>query len=232
MSQLSSAEKAVIEEAGIKAYLSKAMALREAIQAAMKSVNVQIAADDIRRLMNSGYRMCFAKKVGTADYNVIWQSYKDFSENNTFSWIPRYQVFRTDTFQSGVTVKTSSSPKAIGLGEITTIDKYGILTDPVTGGDNASINVDNEYKATHIGVCQLSTGIDGKEVSTPIYVSENECMLGNAVLKPVEKIMIWFEYNAQTSTMFTDMKTHSIEVDLTQKNSVNLRYEDEKWSTV
>lgn len=232
MSQLSNAEKAAMKEQNIRDYLEKAMALQSALGSAAKSVNIQIAAADIRRLMDSGYRMCFAKKIGDAAYNVIWQSYKDFSENNTFSWTPQYQVFRTDTFQSGVTVKTSSNPKTIGLGQITTIDRYGILSDPITGGDTAAINVDNEYKATHIGVSQLSTGIDGKIVSTPIYVSENECMLGNAVLKPVEKIMIWFEYNAQTSTMFTDMKTYGIEVDLTQKNNVNLKYEDEKWSTV
>lgn len=232
MSQLSNAEKAAMKEQNIRDYLEKAMALQSAIGSAAKSVNIQIAAEDIRRLMSNGYRMCFAKKIGDAAYNVIWQSYKDFSENNTFSWTPQYQVFRTDNFQSGVTVKTSSNPKTIGLGQITTIDRFGILSDPITGGDTAALNVDNEYKATHIGVSQLSTGIDGKIVSTPIYVSENECMLGNAVLKPVEKVMIWFECNAQTSTMFTDMKTYGIEVDLTQKNSVNLKYEDEKWSTV
>lgn len=232
MSQLSNAERAIMSEEKIKDYLTKAMSLKEAVGAALKTVNIKIAPNDIRRLMNSGYRICFAKKVGTANYNVIWQSYKDFAENNTFSWTPQYQVFRTDTFQSGVTVKTASDPKTIGLGETTTIDRYGILSDPVTGGDISAINVDNEYKATHVGVSQLSTGIDGRMVATPIYVSENEFLLGNAVLKPVEKVMVWFEYNAETSTMFTEMKTQSIEVDLTQKNSINLKYEDEKWSTI
>lgn len=232
MSNLLNEKEAIAKEANLKEHLVKATALKSAVGAAMKVVNIQIEKDDIRKLMNSNYRMCFAKKIGDAAYNVIWQSYKDFSENNEFSWIPQYQVFRTDRFQSGVTVKTSSNPQTIGLGETTTIDKYGILSDPVTGGDTTAINVDNEYKATHIGVSQLSTGIDGKIVSTPIYVSENECLLGNAVLKPVEKVMIWFEYNAETSTMFTDMKTRGIEVDLTQKDSVNLRYKDEQWKTI
>ncbi len=232
MSNLVNNEKADIKEAAIKEHLENARLLAQAVNATTKSVNITIAADDIRRLMDSNYKICFAKKIGDANYNVIWQSYKDFSQNNTFSWTPQYQAFRTDTFQAGVTVKTASDPKTIGLGETTTIDKYGILSDPVTGGDTSAINVDNEYKATHIGVSQVSTGIDGQIVSTPIYVSENECMLGNAVLKPVEKVMVWFEYNAETSTMFTEMKTHSIEVDLTQKNSVNLKYENEKWSII
>ncbi|MCM1083235.1 MAG: hypothetical protein NC393_12760 [Clostridium sp.] len=232
MSNLLNEKEIIAREEELKAYFAKTAALNLAVGNATKEVNIQIAVDDIRSLMNSNYRMCFAKKVGNENYNVIWQSYKDFSENNTFSWTPQYQVFRTDTFQAGVTVKTASNPKTIGLGEKTTIDSYGILSDPVTGGDTTAINVDNEYKATHIGVCQLSTGIDGKIVSTPIYVSENSCMLGNASLKPVEKVMIWFEYNAETSTMFTDMKTRCVEVDLTQKNSVNLKYENEKWSTI
>lgn len=232
MNQLSNVAEVMHKEAKIRDYFMQAMTLRNALQAAMKIINVEIAADDIRRLMKNGYKMCFAKKVGTANYNVIWQSYRDYSESNSFSWTPQYQAFRTDTFQSGVTVKTASKPKTIGLGETTTIDQYGILLDPVTGGDQAAINVDNEYKATHIGISQVSTGIDGQVTTTPIYVSENECLLGNAVLKPVEKVLIWFECNAVTSTMFTDMRTNSIEVDLTQKNSINLKYEDEKWLVI
>lgn len=232
MNNLVNDKKLNARDARIKDYFLKTMELKSAVGAATKEINIRIAPDDIKKLMDNQYRMCFAKKIGDAAYNVIWQSYKNFSENNTFSWTPQYQVFRTDTFQAGITVKTSSNPKTIGLGEKTTINQYGILSDPVTGGDTTAINVDNEYMATHIGVSQLSTGIDGKMVSTPIYVSENECMLGVAVLKPVEKVMIWFEYNAETSTMFTDMKTLGIEVDLTQKNSVTLQFEDEKWSTI
>ncbi len=210
----------------------KAAELKKLTDEVTKKVNVQVNANDIMKLKDNGYRMCFAKKVGTENYNVIWQSYEDFSEFNAFSWTPKYQIFRTDTFQAGVTVETSSMPQDIGLGEITIIDKYGILSSPVTGGDSTAINVDNEYKATHVGISQLSTGLDGKMVSTPIYVSENECMIGTAKFKPVEKVLIWFESNAQTSTMFTDMKTNSIEVDLTQTNAINLKYENEKWFVI
>ncbi len=213
-------------------FLLNAQTLREVLRATQKAVNVTVATADLMKLKDNGYRMCFAKKVGTESYNVIWQSYVDFSENNTFSWTPEYQIFRTDTFEAEVTVKVSSNPKDIGLGEITVIDKYGILSDPVTGGEETSINVDNEYKATHVGISQVSKGVDGKVAATPIYVSENECMTGKASFRPVEKVLIWFEYNAETSTMFTDMKTNSIEVDLTQTDNVNVKYENEKWSKI
>lgn len=232
MNQVNVNERLKAEEACIQEFLSKTMTLNEALKATLKQVNVKISADDLRALKDSGYRMCFAKKVGSESYNVVWQSYKEFSENNKFSWTPQYQAFRTDTFMAGVKVETSSDPVNIGLGEVTTIDEYGILSDPVTGGDTTAINVNNQYQATHLGVCQLSTGIDGKTISTPIYVSENQCMLGSAKLKPIEKVLVWFEQEAETGTMFTDMKSTAIEVNLTQKNEVNIKYEHEKWSIV
>lgn len=232
MNQLSVKEEMQYKEKCMQEFAAKAAELKKLTDEVTKEVRVQISAEDIMKLKDNGYKMCFAKKVGTEQYNVIWQSYENFSENNKFSWTPIYQVFRTDTFQTGVTVETSSAPKNIGLGEITIIDKYGILSSPVTGGDSTAINVDNEYKATHVGISQLSTGLDGNTVSTPIYVSENECMLGSAKFKPVEKVLIWFESNVQTSTMFTDMRTNSIEVDLTQTNLFNLRYENEQWFVI
>ncbi len=220
------------EDEMMSAYISNVKALMEAVNAVTKTVNVEINADDLIRLQDNNYRMCFAKKIGNENYNVIWQSYVDFSENNTFSWIPKYQVFRTDTFRGGVTVKVASNPKNIGIGELVTIDKHGIISDAKTGGDVTALNVDNEYKATHIGVSQLSIGIDGREISTPIYVSEDQCMIGKAKLQPVEKIMIWFEKNVETSTMLADIVTKGFEVDLTQKNSASIRYENEKWAVI
>lgn len=232
MNQVNVNERLKAEEACIQEFLSKTMTLNEALKATLKQVKVKISTDDLRALKDNGYRMCFAKKVGSESYNVVWQSYKNFSENNEFSWTPQYQAFRTDTFMAGVQVKTSSNPVNIGLGELTTIDQYGILSDPVTGGDATAINVNNQYQATHLGVCQLSTGIDGKTISTPIYVSEKKCMLGSAKLMPIEKVLVWFEQEAETGTMFTNMRSMAIEVDLTQKNEINIKYEDEKWSFV
>lgn len=232
MNQLSVTEEMQYKEKCMQEFAAKAAELKKLTEEVTKKVHVEINEADITKLMYNGYRMCFAKKVGDERCNVIWQSYKDFGEENDFLWVPMYQIFRTNTFQTGVTVETSSKPKDIGLGEITTIDKYGLLSIPVTGEDKTAISVNNEYMATHIGISQLSTGLDGKTVSTPIYVSENECMLGTAKFKPVEKVLIWFESNVQTSTMFTDMSTNYIEVDLTSVNEVNLKYENEQWSRI
>lgn len=223
---------AIAQEAYQKDYLMKTYDLRALANATKKEINVEINTDDIKTLKDSSYKICFAKKVGDNDYNVVWQSYEYFSENNTFSWRPEYQVFRTDTFKAQVTVKVASNPKDIGLGETTTIDKYGILSDATTGGDETAINVNNEFKPTHIGISQVSEGIDGQMISTPIYVSENQCILGTARFQPVEKVLIWFESNVETGTMFTDMKSLSIEIDLTNKNTASVRYEKGNWKVI
>lgn len=232
MSETNIAGMVIAEEAYQKDYLMKTLDLRAAANAAKKEINVEIKDADLRGLMDSHYRMCFAKKVGDNDYNVVWQSYDYFSENNTFSYRPEYQAFRTDTFQAQVTVKVSSNPKDIGLGETTTIDKYGILSDATTGGDQTAITVNNDFRPTHIGISQVSMGINGTMISTPIYVSEEQCMLGNATFKPVEKVLIWFENNIETGTMFTNMRSRSIEIDLTNKNVANVRYEDGSWKVI
>lgn len=118
MNQLSVKEEMQYKEKCMEVFAAKAAELKKLTDEVTKKVNVQVNANDIMKLKDNGYRMCFAKKVGTENYNVIWQSYEDFSEFNAFSWTPKYQIFRTDTFQAGVTVETSSMPQDIGLGRL------------------------------------------------------------------------------------------------------------------
>jgi hypothetical protein len=60
------------------------------VKGVQKIVNIQIALDDLENLKRAGYKLCFAKKVGDNDYNVVWQSYLDYLHDNTFSWTPQY----------------------------------------------------------------------------------------------------------------------------------------------
>lgn len=73
--------------------------------------------------------------------------------------------------------------------------------------------------------------ITGKEVSTPIYVAQNPVVLGDTLLTPVEKVLVWFEQNIETSTMFSDSKSKSVEIDLTQDNSATRLYKNGSWIT-
>ncbi|WP_322616484.1 hypothetical protein [Pseudomonas sp. BIC9C] len=206
--------------------------LRSALAASQKTVTIEIAAGDLTLLKKSGYKLCFAKKVGDADYNVVWQSYDAYLSNNEFSWTPQYQLFASNVFKENVQVKVSTNIVNIGLGQTSTLDESGLLSPAVTGGPDTSLTFVNNYAPIHPGVNQLSTGIDGNQVSTPIYVAVNQVVTGNTVLTPVETILVWFEQNVQTSTMFSTSRSKAIEIDLTFDNTAGRLYEGGQWKTV
>ncbi|EJM62561.1 hypothetical protein [Pseudomonas sp. GM48] len=206
--------------------------LRSTLAAVQKVVTIEIAPGDLSTLKNSGYKLCFAKKVGTEDYNVVWQSYDAYLSNNEFSWTPQYQLFASNVFKENVQVKVSTNIVNIGLGQTSTLDKNGLLSPAITGGPDVSFTFVNNYAPIHPGVNQLSTGIDGNQVSTPIYVAVNQVVTGNTVLTPVETILVWFEQNVQTSTMFSTSRSKAIEIDLTFDNTAGRLYEGGQWKTV
>lgn len=205
--------------------------LTTALAATQKVVDIQISQEDLMALKASDYKLCFAKKVGNAAYNVVWQSYSKYLSNNTFSWTPQYQLFGSNLFQGNIEVKVATNTVTIGLGEESILNDAGVLQSPSTGGIATGFTMVNQYGSIHPGVNQLSTGIDGSQVSTPIYVAENPIVSGQAELTPVEKVLVWFEQNVQTSTMFSSARSNSVEIDLTAVNSATRLYNNQKWTT-
>jgi len=214
-----------------KEYFSATLTLQAALNATKKSVKIEIAQDDLRTLKDGVYKLCFAKKVAEGNYNVVWQSYDDYSVTNAFSWTPQYQLFGSNHFKENVEVEVTTNVVDIGIGEESTLDKYCILSAPKTGKNEAAITMINDYKSIHPGINQLSTGIDGKQVSTPIYLAPNEIVMGEVTLTPVESVQVWFEQNIQTSAMFSNARSNSIEINLTNSDSTTRRYEKQKWIT-
>lgn len=194
-----------------------------------KTVNIILDATTLKELKSSDYKLCFAKKVGEFDYNVVWQSYDDYLENNSFSWVPMYAVFGSNKFQPAVPVQVSCDPVAIQIGQMTTLDAYGVLSRPVDGGTANALTINNDYGPIHPGVSQLSKGIDGNTVSTPIYVAERHIFSGKAELTPKEKVLVWFEQGIETSTMLSGSRSNAIEVDLTDRNSASITYDCRRW---
>lgn len=203
---------------------------QNAVNDVKKDVMIEIDLDDLTNLKKSKYKLCFAKKVGDNDYNVVWQSYNDFLHSNSFSWIPQYSLFGSNYFQDGIEVRVDTNIVAIQLNQISTLNEYGVLQPAVTGGPETCFTLDNEYGPIHPGVNQLSTGIDGQSISTPIYVATEQALKGSTQLTPVEKVLVWFEQNIETSTMFSNSKSKSIEIDLTHTNSQNCLYKNGDWS--
>lgn len=213
-------------------YMNNVLAMQEYLAAVEKKVNIKIAKEDLTTLKQGNYRLCFAKKVGEEAYNVVWQSYNKYLVNNNFSWTPQYQLFGTNTFNQSVKVEASTDLMTIGLGESSTLNPDGILQSPVTGGPSTCFTMINEYGTIHPGVNQLCTGLDGKQISSPIYVAPHPSVKGKVELTPVEKVLVWFEQNIETSTMFSNARSFSIEIDLTNANLATRLYKGGEWTTV
>ncbi|AFY43919.1 hypothetical protein [Nostoc sp. PCC 7107] len=215
-----------------QSYMESTLTLQTALTASKKTVDIQIAPDDLNTLKGSDYKLCFAKKVGDNDYNVVWQSFTAYLSNNSFLWTPQYQLFGSNIFQSNIEVKVSTNTIKIGLGEQSILSKAGLLQPPSTGGEPTGFTLKNEFGNIHPGVNQMSFNtITGKEVSTPIYVAQNPVVIGDTLLTPVEKVLVWFEQNIETSTMFSNSRSKSVEIDLTQDNSATRLYKNGSWIT-
>jgi hypothetical protein len=216
----------------LKKYQAALMNFVSALAEVQKVVNIQIASGDLENLKKAKYKLCFAKKVGDSDYNVVWQSYSDYLSYNTFSWTPQYGLFGSNVFEDDIKVQVQTNIVTIGLGETSILNSYGVLGDPTTGGPTTCFTMDNQYGSIHPGVNQLSTGIDGTQISTPIYVAEAPIVKGTAELTPVEKVLVWFEQNIETSTMFSTARSNEVEIDLTFQNTASRKYENQKWITI
>lgn len=207
--------------------------LKMALLAATKTVKIQIADTDLRNLKDNDYLLCFAKKVGDNAYNVIWQAYDKYLSNNVFSWTPQYQLFGTNNFQANTQVSTQTNLLSIGLGESSTLDKYGLLNPPASGGPSNAVSLVNQYGNIYPGVSQISTGIDGSITSTPVYVTEKASITGTTTsLIPVEKLIVWFQQNAITSMMFSNVNGTPVEIDLSIADAAARLYSNGQWTTI
>lgn len=212
--------------------IEKVRELRMLRNALQKTVTVEVGLDDLKALKVVNYKLCFAKKVAEGDYNVVWQSLDKYLANNIFSWTPQYQLFGANQFAEGLTVAVSTNMVTIGLGEISTLSPEGVLCEPVSGGVPTALNLKNEYGSIHAGVKQLCTLPSGELSCSPIYLSSAPVMKGEIKLTPVEKVMVWFQQNVATSTMFSTAITNALEIDLTEVNSRTCRFENEAWRLV
>lgn len=197
-----------------------------------KKVTIKIDSQRMADMKTNNYRLCFAKKVGDAAYNVVWQSFdkQQYYANNEFSWEPMYEIFCTKTYEESVTVKVTTNTVAIGLGEICTLDEAGNISDAQTGGSKLSLNLINNNSDFHVGVNQLATDLLGKRVSSPIYLSKDFAVKGEVNLVPKEKVLVWFQQNIETSTIFGKVTSVTQEIDLTSQNEATYFYNaDGNW---
>jgi hypothetical protein len=203
-----------------------------------KSVTVLIP-NDVDELKQNGYQLCFAKKVNNT-FSVVWQSYGppsggitpqgDFYATNIFTWVPLYQIFGTNSFQTGVTVSAITNQQNITLGQQATLDQYGTFGQAVSGGPTTGITLVNNYGMIHPALNSISTGPDGVQRTTAVYVAQDEIETGSDILTPIDVVQIWFAQNIVTSTMISQAVSNATTVDLTTTDSATVKYDAGAWS--
>jgi len=119
----------------------------------------------------------------------------------------------------------------IGPGETSVLDEDGVLGEPKTGGKPTSITLQNNYGSIHVGLNQLSTGIDGRQISTPIFLTPRTMVSGDVQLTPIDRVLVWFEQDIRTSTIFSTARSRAVEIDLTSTNSATRLYAGQQWKT-
>lgn len=197
-----------------------------------KSVRVKLDPQSQASLKKSGYSMCFAKKVNDT-YNVVWQSIEGYLANTTFSWTPEYEVFGTNTYEETIKVEADTNTVKASLGEKCKLNKQGIMESAVTGDKPMDVVIVNEYGPIHSGISQTCK-IGDVESCSPIYVSEQQRMIGDIQLTPKEKVMVWFQANVETGTIFEEARSKAIEINLTNDDKGTVSYDAKTgiWTTV
>ena len=210
-------------------YQNNTVRLWQCLNDLKKQVTVEIDQNDLQVLRTGKYMLCVAKKIAEGEYNVVWQAFDNYLCNNVFSWTPQYQLFGSIQFNAGATVVVSTNSVNIGLGQTATLSSLGILQSPISGGSQTGFIMDNEFGSIHVGVSQLCTQLDGSIVSSPIYVSTEAVLKGTITLTPVERVLIWFQQNIATGTMFSEARTNALELSLTITNSVKCLFKAQQW---
>ncbi|WP_174275563.1 hypothetical protein [uncultured Sphingomonas sp.] len=205
-----------------------------ALDAVSKNVQILIDAEDLETLKANNYSLCFAKKVGSGEdpgsYNVVWQSLTNYLHSTTFSWTPQFALFGSNVFDADVQVTAETNIVVIELGQQSVLDPSGNLDSPSTGGPSTAVTMVDQYGQIHPGLSQIST-LNGVSQVTPLYVAQDAIVQGEATLTPIEMVLVWFEQDVETSTMFSAARSLSVEIDLTETNSAVRLYQGEKWVT-
>jgi hypothetical protein len=225
------AVKSILGATQASAQTNYSKVLTSTLAATEKSVKIQIASSDLTQLKQNGYSLCFAKKVGNDSYNVIWQSYTGFLSNNTFKWSPQYQVFGSNLFQAGQEVDISTNLITIGTGQQAIIDQSGVIGPASTGGPENTITLVNQYGSIYPGLTQLSTGIDGRMISTAVFLSPTQAIQGVTQMTPTDVLLVWFQQNVQTGTLFSGSRSNAVEIDLNNDSTATRLYTGSKWQT-
>lgn len=195
----------------------------------IKNLNVEIDEEDLEFLREAGLELNIAIKVNDT-FNVVWYSDSDYLGTNPYAWSQEFELFGSNDFQPGSKVEMITNSVSVELGEEATLDSAGVLGAVIDGGPADSISFTNNFGPINPGLAMQITDPDGTEAILPAFVTPDPLLImGSDVLTPVNEVMLWFA-EIESGTMFAEIPTNSLMVDLTNMDEVTVLYSNEVWS--
>lgn len=206
----------------------------------MKTLVVEIAGNDLEILSSSHYMLCVAKVLTDENSLVIWQAEDQILAHNEMSWEENvnYSLFCSTNNANRKKVVMNVPDAEIALGEYLTLTETGNFdTQKKQGSWKDQLGLINQYNPIYPGICQQCTDFKGVLSKDPIFLNPTLSLPGEFTIKPLEKIMVWFEQDVEKGMYlfhnFADSvqagKTKVITVDMQAKDRVTLSYEKFDW---
>ncbi len=199
----------------------------------VKTLNIQIAQEDLSFLNNGSFNLNIAIKVNGI-FNVVWRSTSDYISNNQFQWSPIFHMFGTNSSEPGDIVTIGTNVVDIALGQAVVLGINNLLGTPATGNASTGITFINDSANTiSPGLAQQLTLTGFTQAITPIYTGTQLLSAQGEVLTPTQEVMVWFsDEGFKTGDIFEqDLVTNFTTVDLANEQSATLNYSNGQWST-
>lgn len=189
-------------------------------------MTVYIEPEMLNILKSGNYVLCIAKKVNDS-YTVVWKGIKDILRKNYFEWEPKYEIFGTNSFSSGLLVKATTTAQRIQGLQNCTLSPNGILSTATGTIDSSKpFCMKNEFGTIYPGVNIIQP--DGEHL--PIYVAPAPSIKGDVSLLPKEEVRIWLEQNITTGTMISEVRSNHIDMDFTEESELAVEFlNDQMW---
>ena len=199
------------------------------------SIMIKIATQDLKILRDAEYHLCIAGRMKDTDFTVVWYATGEFTLNNIIEINDEYEVFASNRSTKKVFEDFLRTPAEIG--EKCIIDKYGNISQAITGDIPDGIVLVNKYGNLYPGLIRKGTGIKGEEFSNPLFLSRNAILPGEFDYFPSYEIKIWFAQNKEAGEILPQQKLRAaisdyILVDLEKRNAPVLSFSNGIWKFI
>lgn len=174
------------------------------------SLHININPCEIPGLINSGYRLCVARKVGN-DYTIVWKAIRNICMTNVFHFSSDFEVFGQRSCRSGSHVSCAESVPTAG-GQKIVLGSHGKFRSEYGSISNKGLTlVSNQHVLTYFGMSCYDYQSKSK---LPMFLQKHPTCYGfSACLFPTKVLKVWFQREVSSGTILT-MTENSYEVDL------------------